>query len=77
MDFEANQPHLSMQLFIFILSLADDALLLVLSRVGLHLPWLNWLSPIIITGMILHWCWDFYRHRSHVQEIQKQSEKAV
>ncbi|MEA5569672.1 hypothetical protein [Calothrix sp. UHCC 0171] len=63
MDFNNNNQHLPLQLFIFILSLADDVLLLGLARVGIHFAWLRWLSPVIIGGMIVHMGWHFYRHR--------------
>jgi hypothetical protein len=51
------------QLLIFILSLADDALLLGLSRIGLHFAWLRWLSPVLTGGMVLHFAWQFYNYR--------------
>jgi hypothetical protein len=57
-----NQKNLP-QLLIFILSLADDAILLGLSRIGLHFAWLRWLSPILTGGMILHFAWQFYHHK--------------
>lgn len=63
MDFDNNQQHVSLQLLIFILSLADDALLLLLSRIGFHFTWLRWLSPVIIVGMVVHFAWHFLRHK--------------
>jgi hypothetical protein len=67
MDFDDNNQHLPVQLFIFILSLADDVLLLGLARIGVHFAWLNWLSPVIMGGMVLQFGWHFYRHRVKVR----------
>jgi|GEM_PF-3169228 len=37
------------------LSFVDDALLLLLTRAGLHLPWLQWLSTVLLTATLLYW----------------------
>ncbi len=42
------------QLFPFLLSFLDDALLLGLSRLGLHWRWLHWLSPVMQIGTLLY-----------------------
>jgi hypothetical protein len=63
MDFDNNNQQLPVQLFIFILSLADDVLLLGLARIGVHFAWLHWLSPVIMGGMVLQFGWHFYHHR--------------
>jgi hypothetical protein len=39
----------------FFISLLDDALIIGLSRLGLKLPWLHWLSPIVMIGMAIVW----------------------
>lgn len=46
------------QLFIFIISLLDDLLLVLLSRWGLHVPWLQWLAPVIFGCTVLHLIWQ-------------------
>jgi hypothetical protein len=38
----------------FLLSLIDDALVLGLSRLGLHIQWLHWLSPIILLFTVVY-----------------------
>jgi hypothetical protein len=65
MDFNDNNQHLPVQLFI--LSLADDVILLGLARIGVHFAWLHWLSPVIMGGMVLQFGWHFYRHRVKVR----------
>ncbi len=62
MDLANHRRHLP-QLLIFILSLADDALLLGLSRLGLHFAWLRWLSPVLTGGMVLHLGWQLYNYK--------------
>ena len=37
------------------LSFVDDALLLLATRVGLHLPWLQWVSTILLAATLLYW----------------------
>ncbi|MEA5449379.1 hypothetical protein VB780_12420 [Leptolyngbya sp. CCNP1308] len=37
------------------LSFADDALLLLATRVGLHWPWLHWLSTVLLAATLLYW----------------------
>jgi hypothetical protein len=64
MDSNLESPlHSSLsQLLLFLLSFLDDALLLGLSRLGLNLPWLQWLNPIILSGMIMYWAVQILRH---------------
>ncbi|MEA5464077.1 hypothetical protein [Leptothoe sp. PORK10 BA2] len=41
--------------FPFILSFVDDAVLMIATRVGLQLPWLQWLSTILLVATLLYW----------------------
>lgn len=43
------------------ISFLDDALLLGLTRMGVNLPWLQWLSMILLTGTILYWTFRIAR----------------
>lgn len=43
--------------FPILLSLLDDALLLGLSRIGISLPWLQWLSLILLSATLAYWAW--------------------
>jgi hypothetical protein len=54
-DLEKTFPNVLSQLLPFLLSFLDDALLLLLSRLGLHLPWLEWLSPVMLGCMVTYW----------------------
>jgi len=65
MDSNLESPlHSSLsQLLLFLLSFLDDALLLGLSRLGLNLPWLQWLNPIILSCMIMYLAVQILRHR--------------
>lgn len=38
-----------------ILSFLDDALLLGLTKIGVSLPWLQWLSMALLSITILYW----------------------
>ena len=37
------------------LGFVDDALLLLAARVGLHWPWLQWLSTVLLAATLLYW----------------------
>lgn len=37
------------------LSLVDDVILAVLARLGLSLPWLQWVSLALMTVTIIYW----------------------
>jgi ABC-type nickel/cobalt efflux system permease component RcnA len=39
----------------FALSFVDDALLLAATRMGLHLPWLQWASTVLLISTVLYW----------------------
>lgn len=43
------------ELFNFSLNFIDDLCLIVLSHLGIHLPWLQWVSYIWIVGKIISW----------------------
>lgn len=56
MDIPADSPlRLLSQILVFLLNFLDDAVLLGLSRSGLHLPGVQWLSPILMSCTILVW----------------------
>ena len=44
-----------------LLSFLDDALLLGLTRIGITLPWLQWLSIILLCATALYWSWRILR----------------
>ena len=51
------------QVLPFALSFLDDALLLLLSRLGLPINGLQWLSPVLLSGTVLYWLGQcFYSH---------------
>lgn len=55
MKIKADSSNPSLKKFLpFLLSLIDDALVLGLSRLGLHIQWLHWLSPIILMFTIVY-----------------------
>jgi hypothetical protein len=43
------------QIGIFLLSLLDDAAILGLSRLGIHIPGLNLLGTIAVLAIVAHW----------------------
>lgn len=71
MDIHPEKPFQSFfcQLLPFLLSFLDDALLLLLSRLGLHVQGLQWLSPVILGSTVLYWAgqilqnWYYKRQR--------------
>ncbi|BAY52619.1 hypothetical protein [Thermosynechococcus vestitus] len=42
------------QLLPLLMSLLDDALAVVLTRLGCHLPWLEQLMPFVLSGVTLY-----------------------
>lgn len=48
-------PSFLSHLFPFVFGFLDDVLLLLLSRLGLHLNGLQWLSPVMLTCTVLYW----------------------
>ncbi|HAA27999.1 MAG TPA: hypothetical protein DCE56_10485 [Cyanobacteria bacterium UBA8553] len=57
------------QLLPFLLSFLDDALLLGLSRLGLQLPWLQWLNPILLGCTLMYWAVQILRDRHYIQQV--------
>jgi hypothetical protein len=55
LDLETETPTALVQVGIFLLSLLDDVAIVGLSRMGIHIPGLNWVGPIVIIVMIIHW----------------------
>jgi hypothetical protein len=64
------------QLFPLLLSFADDALVLVFSRIGLHIHWLQWLSPVLLSCTILYWVVKLWHHRYNFQKILRTATSA-
>lgn len=52
------------QLLPVLLSFLDDALLLGVSHLGLHLQWLKWLSPVLLYSTFLYWAVQLLRYIS-------------
>lgn len=61
-DSESFFPSLFRQLLPFLLSLVDDALIVGLSRLGCHAPWLKSLSPIVMSCTGLYMLVQFWHH---------------
>jgi hypothetical protein len=57
------------QLFPFLLGFLDDALLLLLSRLGFHLHGLEWLSPVILSCTIVYWVGQIWHNRHGEQKV--------
>ena len=53
----------------FLLSFLDDALLLGLSRLGLHLHWLHWLSPVVLSCTLVYWAVGIGKSLYHRSKI--------
>lgn len=62
-NLERPFPNFFGQLLTLILSFLDDALLFFLSRLGLHIHGLQWLSPVILGCTILYWAVQLLRNR--------------
>lgn len=43
------------QLLPILLSFSDDAVLFVATRFGLHIPGMDWLSPLLLSCSVLWW----------------------
>ena len=43
-----------------LLSFLDDALILGLTRIGITMPWLQWLSAVLLSATVLYWSWRFF-----------------
>jgi hypothetical protein len=57
------------QLLPFLLSFLDDALLVVLSRLGVHFKGLEWLSPLILSCTILYWAVQLWQNRNGEEKV--------
>lgn len=42
-------------------SFLDDALLLGLTKIGVNLPWLEWLSGLLLSAAIIYWSFRIIR----------------
>jgi hypothetical protein len=64
-----GQRAVMIQVLLFLISLLDDALLLGLSRLGINIPYLKWLAPIIFVALSYQWIrhlYHFVKHRYFV-----------
>jgi len=57
------------QLLPFLLGFLDDALLVILSRLGFHFNGLEWLSPVILSCTILYWVAQFWQNRNGEEKV--------
>jgi hypothetical protein len=55
-------PSALVQIGFFLLSLLDDAAILGLSRLGIHIPGLNFLGAIVVLAIVAHWMWQLGHH---------------
>ncbi|MCS6814893.1 MAG: hypothetical protein NZ772_15160 [Cyanobacteria bacterium] len=55
-------PSLLRQCCPLLLGLLDDGLIVGLSRLGCKIPWLEALSPIVISGTVLYLTIQFCQH---------------
>lgn len=60
-DSEDPLPNLFRQLLLLLISLLDDVLIVGVSRLGCHLPWLQWLSPVVMTCTVVYLVVQFCR----------------
>lgn len=76
MDINVEKTFVSFlgQLLPFILSFLDDALLLLLSNLGLHISWLQWLSPVILSCTVAYWAVQLWQNLD-LEWIGKKQEK--
>jgi hypothetical protein len=68
-NIENPVPIFLSQLFPFLLSFADDALVLVFSRIGLHIHWLQWFSQVLLSCTLLYWVMKLWHHRYSIQQF--------
>ncbi|XGV99525.1 MAG: hypothetical protein ACAF41_11380 [Leptolyngbya sp. BL-A-14] len=54
------------QVLPFAFSFLDDALLLLLPRLGLHVDGLQWLSPVLLSGTVAYWLGQLLYNRYRV-----------
>lgn len=47
--------------FPILLSFLDDALLLGLTQIGINLPWLQWLSLVLMSATLIYWSFRLVR----------------
>lgn len=59
------------QVLPFAFSFLDDALLLLLPRLGLHVNGLQWLSPIMLGGTLLYWVGRLLCNQYRTARIQQ------
>ena len=79
MDINLESPVNSFlsQLLPFLLSFLDDALLLGLSRIGLHFPWLEWLNPVILSCTLMYWAVQLLRNRHYIRQVLVQAGRSL
>ncbi|WP_333480371.1 hypothetical protein [Allocoleopsis sp.] len=57
------------QLLPLLFGFLDDALLLILSRLGIHFKGLEWLSPVILSCTILYWAVKLWQNRNSEEKV--------
>jgi hypothetical protein len=60
-----SQRAVIIQVLLFLVSLLDDALLLGLSRLGINIPYLKWIAPIIFVALSYQWIRHIYQFVKH------------
>jgi len=65
-NLEKLSPSFLSHLFPFVLGFLDDALLILLSRLGLHLNGLEWISPVILSCTVLYWVVQLWQNRAEL-----------
>jgi hypothetical protein len=60
-----GQRTVIIQVLLFLVSLLDDALLVGLSRLGINIPYLKWLAPLIFVALSYQWIRHIYKFVKH------------
>ena len=71
MDIDVDKPFQSLfsQLLPLLVSFLDDVLLIFISNLGLKLPWLQWVSPVILSCTVIYFAVQLFEHL-HKQQKQ-------
>lgn len=78
MDIDLDKPIHSFfsQLLPLLVSLIDDVLLVFLSNLGLKLPWLQWLSPVVLSCTVIYFAVQLFDHL-HIDKKQQKQYKPI
>ncbi|MFP4103598.1 hypothetical protein, partial [Coleofasciculus sp.] len=63
--------HFFSQSWLLLLSFCDDALVLGLSQIGLHIQWLKFISQVILGCTILYWAIKAWKNRHIFGKVTK------